>query len=211
MAQKKKKLRSETEKAQSMALFQAVKWANRSSLGCKIKRNKSDKYYDYADRRWCNLHDPTPNLSGTAKDGRAIYIHYIVAKSQRATPSIAKKKFMQEMEELGCIVGVAYSYGDVWDIIQDEKRNPRTFNYRDDEYAEAKKITIPTALSRKYFRERNARLKFATITSHEDIGNEDAGNKPGTGAGGDSSGSSGDEGFDGSVPGAGPGEVKGKS
>lgn len=133
-----KKIRSSESQIYSEALYHAVLWANRSTLGCKIRRVKAERFFDYTDRRHHNdnrssAKDST-NLVGTAKDGRSIYVHYLVGGSRMHLVPKRTRLFMLEMEKLGAIVGVARDYSDVFDIIKGEKRLPRTYSYRNDVY-----------------------------------------------------------------------------
>lgn len=134
----KKKPRTEAERKHALAVSEAVRWANRSPLGCRVKRTKKEPYYDYTDRRFHNHPDWAGSLrttiEGTARDGRSIFIEYLVGGNPKfRRPAKKTRGFMQEMERLGAIVGVAFDYGDVFDIIQGTKRKKRTLRFREEE------------------------------------------------------------------------------
>lgn len=121
-------------KARLLNLFTIISDLNKSSLGCKLYRNKHTKNgFDIIDRKF---HHETEaqngmrvDIHGTAKDGRSIYICFQKTK-RKLSPK--KRAFLQEMEKMNCLVGTAYDYSDCFDIIQDTRRKKRTFEYREE-------------------------------------------------------------------------------
>lgn len=180
----KKRLKGK-EREISEAIHQAVTWLNRSPLGCKVRRVKADKIYDYVDRRYRGPKEFT-NIQGTAKDGRSIYIQYM-RNVRFARPRKKKRKFMQEMEKLGAIVGTAYNYSDVWEIIEGKSRNPRTFYYREAK-GEEDGTTEKKHWSTRIELPETARVwKRRDDAPGKDPGNEDPNPEPRAGDGSDTS------------------------
>lgn len=113
---------------QMLAVLETVRWLNRSPLGCRVERVKSDPVFDYADRIEKRFNRRYPNIRGTSKDGKTIWIERLVRK--KTYPVKKKCEFMREEAARGAIVGVAYDYGDAWDIVSGIKRKIRTYSYQ---------------------------------------------------------------------------------
>lgn len=110
------------------AVAETVRWLNRSPLGCRVERIKSNRLFDAIDRKETHSLRHLPNIRGTTKDGKAIWIERIIS-SQDVPARAKKRKFMQEEAERGAVVGCAYDYGDAYDIVAGLKRKKRTFNF----------------------------------------------------------------------------------
>lgn len=109
----------------------AILWANRSDdLGCRIRRNKN-RHFGFEERLFNEHFHESTNIEGTSKDGKSIYIEFWPPESNKKKIPKLRQEFMLEMEGLGAIVGMAFDYFDVYDIIKCGKRKKRTFYYRE--------------------------------------------------------------------------------
>ena len=116
-----------------------IEHINKSNLGCYVFRCKNTGTYDptIGIFRKGSTDKGIPDIIGTAKNGRSIYIEVkVTPKSGNCVPSMIKieqKTFLTRMKSLGAIVGVAWDYSDAFDIIADNeemyKRKQRTFYY----------------------------------------------------------------------------------
>lgn len=131
------------DKMRSQQFYWSVKKLNESELGCALWREKrADPYYDFADRRMVKNEyhrDHRTNIEGTSKDGKSIYIHFVLS-SEKVRKSAKRSAFMRGMEARGALVGYAYDFGDCWDIIENVgKRKKRTYQHRESASGETKK------------------------------------------------------------------------
>lgn len=132
---KTREFRTSKEKKKLLSIHWTIEKLNESSLGCVVRRVKNTEiYYDYLDRRAVNRTSTTnhrryaTNIQGVARDGRAIYIHFL----ERKQIDQDRAKFMCEMEDKGAVVGTAFDFNDCWVIISGVgHRYPRTYLHRE--------------------------------------------------------------------------------
>lgn len=113
---------------------------------CRVSRIKNTGTYDPSIGRFrsSSTEKGIPDIIGCRWDGRAIFIEVKYRPSKNAkyfTVSPEQQAYLQEMEKLGAIVGIALSLADVCCIIKDDPINyPRsapTYYYKTKEERKA--------------------------------------------------------------------------